>query len=455
MKNKIYRFIHKISFVLVVSFVFLTLQLQNAYSQEEEIICPPNSSLSGDQCLCNSGYVAINGQDVCVLESQVCAKYGPSHLVGVDCVCNDGYGILPGGSTCQNLSNACAGFNAIWSASKNDCICAAGLHEDTTLNKCVPDAVATSKVDDTKPTVEVKPTVSAIPTTTIETKPTIQVSSTPIPTSSTNSFAEVDDLMQTEYGKLNPNIQSVIKENKTETIKIAESPFTPEFNLYQDTDKNQPISKESIEKSMNLIPQEEQNSVNQQLDVLNAFSDSLDTEVNLQINGVGEKFEEAFIEQKYSKDLQEWKNKVSDAEKKLKLKSGVEIKEYDDAIEMESRLKTQIATLEKIVGYNHLRCLESTKVMKFENMPSDYREYFKNQSAENLFEEAAEGQSFEKASRNVIGTQAQIRELKDMLNNKYPENWKTKYLDVPNQPSREKAVQKENIFNAFEKLKNK
>jgi hypothetical protein len=448
-KNQRFLFVSALALVSITC-VFL-IQVQVSKGEGEDITCGPNSYLSGDQCLCDAGYGAASGSNDCVPNSEVCAAYGPSHRVGNDCVCNDGYKILNGGNYCESMSSACAQFDAIWSAASNDCVCKTGFHEDDTVNKCVADTpVTTPKTDATKPT-DTSPTVT---TPTTNNKSNTPVPITTPPTVAPAPLDPINTLMSSDYSKLTPQVQAVISDNQAPANQIVQAPFTPASDLYSG-DTSTPSAQESVTKSLTLVTPSEQQSAQEQLSVLSDFSDTPDSEVSISTGGMGVKLQEAFVEQKYTNELQTWNNQVQEAEKQSKLKENIDPQQYSNATEMESRLKAQIAALEKIVGYNHLRCLEATRVMKFENMPTDYRAYYKGQSAENTFNSASEGVAFDGAARNVTATTEQIRELKSKLSSDYPPNWKTKYLAVPDQPVRDKVVAPQNIFNVFEGLKNK
>jgi hypothetical protein len=455
MKKIIKRF-WRLSMMLVLSLTVAgvfnpALNFVVAQDDVSEYACPSNSHVVGDQCYCDDGYYNSGGS--CVTAATLCAPYGPSHPVGDDCVCNDGYGVLPGSSKCVSLSAECAKYNAVWSASKGDCVCSSGYHEDSSLNKCVADAPS---VPTPKPTVTTTPTVTT-PAPAVTAQPTTQ----PTQTLTTEKlqeelpFAKVDDLMEEIYGKQTPTVQAVIAENQVVVNQEVEKTIVPTVDLYSNLQTStQPVLfTEPIVQSLDLLSSADKQEAKSQMETLKSFSNSPSEELQLPGEEIVEKIHEASVQKEYTKDLKTWEQQVSEAEKDMKVKAGVDAKKYADDTEMEQRLKAQIATLEKINGFNHLRCLESTKVLKFENMPKDYREYFKGQSAENLFEEAAEGQSFEKAAANVNGTTAQIRALKDELKKNYPAGWKQNYLDIPAKPTVEnKRQQMENIFVVFDKL---
>jgi len=455
-KNQRFLFVSVLALIGAACVFLIQIQATRGEDNPSDITCGPNSYLSGEQCLCNPGYGAASGSNDCVPDSEVCAAYGPSHRVGNDCVCNDGYKILNGGNYCESMSSACAQFDAVWSAAANDCVCKTGFHEDDTVNKCVADtpaATTTPKTDATKP-ADTNPT-GTTPTTNNQSNTVVPITTPPIVAPA--PLDPVNTLMSSDYSKLTPQVQAVISDNQAPANQIVQAPFTPSNDLYSSVQEGstQPTAQESVAKSITLVSPSEQQSAQEQLSVISDFADTPDSEVSISAGGMGVKLQEAFVEQKYTNELQTWNNQVKEAEQQSKLKEGVNPQQYSNDMEMESRLKAQIAALEKIVGYNHLRCLEATRVMKFENMPTDYRAYYKGQSAENTFNSASEGVAFDGAARNVTATTEQIRELKSKLTSDYPPNWKTKYLAVPDQPVRDTVAAPQNIFNVFEGLKNK
>lgn len=460
MKSK--RFFKGLIFINLLGLIF-SFQTPITHS-EDYYECPANSHWGGDQCYCDSGYVSTDGSN-CISEASICAPYGPSHLVGTDCVCNDGYAILEGSSKCQSLSAACAKYNAVWNAGIGDCSCPSGTHLNDSTGMCVSDAPKTTTPTTTTPTTTNTATTS--PTTTATTTPktttTTTQPTTPSATTSTepvsagvntseSPFEAVDQLMADNYAKLDTQTQTVIAENQTIIPQIVEETFVPNTDIYNTLSAD--ISfKEPITESLATLPKAEQNLAKQQLAVLETFNDG-SNEVQLTGQSVIKKIHETFVDENYEKQMSEWTVAARQAESSKKLKAEVDAKKYEDDLEMERRLKMQIAALEKINGYNHQRCLESTKKLKFETMDKDYKAYFNNKSAEDMFEEASEGTAFVAAVANANGASKQIKELKDELKRKYPSGWKSQYLDIPAKPNREKISQtEENIFKVFEKLR--
>ncbi len=444
---------------LAILVFFMAWAQAPATHSEDYYECPANSHWGGDQCYCDSGYVSTDGSN-CVSEASICAPYGPSHLVGTDCVCNDGYAILEGSSKCQSLSAACAKYNAVWNAGIGDCSCPSGTHLNESTGMCVSDVPKTTTPT---PTTTTTPTPTTTTTKPVETTTTTGVSATPEPakvtteeikTEESTPFAAVDQLMADNYAKLDQQTQTVIAENQTIIPQIAAQTFEPTPDIYNSNVLSADISfKEPIVESLNTLPKAEQNIAKQQLAVLETFNDG-SNEVQLTGQSVIKKVHETFVDETYEKQLNDWRVAARQAEATKKLKEGVDAKKYDDDLEMEQRLKMQIASLEKINDYNHRRCLESTKKLQFDTMDKDYKAYFNNKSADNMFEGAEEGTAFTKATANANGASKQIRELKDELKRKYPSGWKNQYLDLPSKPNREKISQEdENIFKVFEKLR--
>lgn len=450
MKSKFFR---GLIFINLLCFIF-SFQIKITHS-EDYYECPANSHWGGDQCYCNSGYVSTDGHN-CISEASICAPYGPSHLVGTDCVCNDGYAILEGSSKCQSLSAACAKYNAVWNASIGDCSCAKGTHLNESTGMCVSDEPKT-----TTPTTTITTNAPTTNTTTKTPNTTTESVSTVVNTDTTTEnkkndnsespFKVIDQLMANNYATLDQQTQTIIKENQNIIPKIVEKTFVPNTDIYNNLTDD--ISfKEPITASLSTLNKTEQNIAQQQLAVLETFNDG-SNEIQLTGQSVIKKIHETFVDETYKKQIREWETLARQAENSKKLKTGVDAKKYEDDLEMEKRLKIQIAALEKIQGYNHQRCLESTKKLKFETMDKDYKAYFNNKSAEDMFDEASEGTAFVAAVANANGASKQIRELKDELKRKYPNGWKKQYLDIPEKPNREKISQTdENIFKVFEKL---
>ncbi len=445
-------------FVLLILNTFTLPQLVKA--QEEEVTCPANSSFSSGQCLCNSGYVSSGGN--CVTEAVACAPYGPSHLVGNDCVCIDGYGILSGSSKCVSLSAACAQYNAIWSSAKGDCVCASGTHEDAASGKCVADAPVTAPTPTPAPAptpVSPEPTPAPTPTPISVPAATDNLASEPTntaPAIEVNPFAQVDSLMETKYQNLSPAVQTVIEENKKILSDLSEQTYSPQIDLIAVLDQKTtaPLVNETILKSLTVAPPSNLFDIKAQQTVLENFSDQAASEVEIKGEEIVPKLHEAFVRQNFPQELKDWQKQFDEAKKDKKLKAGVSTKELEDGMEMENRLKWQIAELQKIVGYNHLRCLEATKALQFDTMSKDYKQYFNGQSADNMFEEAAEGQAFSGAAKNASAGATQLRELKEQLKRQYPADWQLRYYDVSAKPDLNKELrQTENIFKVFEKLK--
>lgn len=399
----------------------------------------------------------------------VCAAYGPSHPVGNDCVCNDGYGILSGSNKCVSLSAACAQYDAIWSAAKGDCICPSGKHEDKVSGKCVADIVPVpAPAPAPAPTPVPTPAPAPSPTPTVAPVPAPEPVNVPVATpqpapsvaepvqETANPFTPVDVLMENQYKTLAPAVQTVIEENKEAVNVLSQEVYTPSEDLLSvlKTESSAPLVSAAITQSLIIAPPDNLTEARAQQAVLSNFADEGPAEIEIKGEEMVTKLHENFVRQNFPAELKDWQKQLDEAKKDGKLKPGVDAKSLENSVEMESRLKWQIAELDKIVGFNHLRCLEATKTLQFDTMSKDYKQYFNGQSADDMFNAAAEGQAFERAAKNASATARQVRELKDKLKEQYPDGWQEKYYDIAEKPDLNKKLQqKENIFKVFEKIK--
>jgi len=457
---------------LPILILLLCLLLTPSYSkaQDETISCPANSYLSGDQCLCNSGYVSPSGSSGCIPESQACSAYGPSHLVGNDCVCDSGYGILPGSGICQSLSAACAKYNAVWSDSAGDCICPSGWHEDTAANTCVQDEPTPKKTDSTPPAENVPVETTDIPDDipTAEKpviQPVIDENTIPVitkielpPVPADNKFTILDDLMQPVYDQYPPAQKTFVIEAQPLLEERATQDFPPILDMY-DLKFNEPLKLGPvITESLTLTSAEAQQIASQQLNTISEFSSSDTKEITINSQSVLETVAENLTDQAFMQELIDYHQQVTDAKKNLVVKPGVDKEKLATDLEIEKKLKWQIANLEQIIRYSHMRIVEVTSHLRqlgpsqtqvnFDQMPSDYREFFHQQSGSSDFEETEEGIQFNKAFANAVGASQQIKDLKTTLQKNYPAGWQEQYFDLPAKPTRSNTRQKidKNIF---------
>jgi hypothetical protein len=82
-------------------------------------------------------------------------------------------------------------------------------------------------------------------------------------------------------------------------------------------------------------------------------------------------------------------------------------------------MKLQIASLEKTLRMNHMRNLEITKAITFEQQSAEYRAYWKTQ-VQNDFDASAEGIEFNRTSMNIDSISPQLREIKKRYKSAYP-----------------------------------
>ncbi|MEI8337588.1 MAG: hypothetical protein WCF92_00395 [bacterium] len=149
----------------------------------------------------------------------------------------------------------------------------------------------------------------------------------------------------------------------------------------------------------------------------------------------------------FQEKLKAWEKSVSDADAKNLFKDGANKEEFKTKIQEEKNIKLQIAQAEKLLGLTHVRVLESTKTFKFENQSAEYKAYWKQPVDNNAFDDTTGATAFNAATANVSGLTAQIRDLKQKLQDNYPTDWKLKYLAVAEKPVREQGTGIINIFN--------
>jgi len=149
----------------------------------------------------------------------------------------------------------------------------------------------------------------------------------------------------------------------------------------------------------------------------------------------------------FQEKLKAWEQSLKEAEVKSLFKDGANKDEFKIKIQEDKNIKLQIVEAEKLLGFTHVRVLESTKTFKFENQSAEYKAYWKQPVDNNAFDDTTGATAFNAATANVSGFTAQIRDLKKKLQDNYPTDWKAKYLAVPEKPVREQGAGTINIFN--------
>jgi len=449
--------------ILFLYIITITSMPALSIAQEEyteEITCPANSYLSGDQCLCDPGYIVPAGGSSCVPESQACNAFGPSHLVGTDCVCNDGYAIIDGGGVCQSLSAACAGYNAVWSDAAGDCVCPAGWHEDTAANICLqdpppePEPTSNPTITNTNLPTADNPIINPV----IPDEQLPVITQIELPPTDNNNFQIIDDLMQPVYDQYPPALKTFVIEAQPQLEQEAAKPYAPQVDLYN-IKFNEPLNfKDLIGDTLPLVDPTTATTAQDQLATISQFSDNKLNEQALTQPGIIETFVTNTTDKKYIQELIQYHQQVATANQELTVKTGVDRDQFATNVEMEDRLKWQIANLEKILRYNHMRIIEVTSHLRqlgpdqtqivFEQMPSDYQEFFDGQSGSSDFEEAEEGLEFNRAFANITGATQQLKDLKATLTKSYPTGWRDQYLDLPPKPQRDTIKQQidQNVF---------
>ncbi len=168
------------------------------------------------------------------------------------------------------------------------------------------------------------------------------------------------------------------------------------------------------------------------------YSDlSGDGEVSITSNKTLNNIKDGATEAVFQEKLQAWQQSINTAEQSGQFKDESSKQEFLQKVQEEKDLKTQIATAIKLVGFNHLRVLESTnKEFKFDFQSAEYKAYWKNPVDNNPFDDTTSATTFNKVSKNASAYSAQVRTLEDTLKAKYPSDWKVKYLVVPPKPVR-------------------
>ena len=149
---------------------------------------------------------------------------------------------------------------------------------------------------------------------------------------------------------------------------------------------------------------------------------------------------EGATEAVYLKSLLEWQQLLNLAEVQAQFKAGADKNAYATKVQEEKNIKAQIMNAEKLLGFTHVRALESTKQFKFEFQSKEYQAYWKQPVESNAADDTQNAVAFNAATANINGYMSEIRDLKQKLENNYPSDWKAKYLNVPEKPKREKTT---------------
>jgi uncharacterized pyridoxamine 5'-phosphate oxidase family protein len=182
------------------------------------------------------------------------------------------------------LSAECAKYDAIWSASKGDCTCKAGWHEDASLGRCVLDTpppapkteVKTVEVTKTEPVVTTPEKVDVVAQEDVNknlisqerTQADIDIQSTE------NVFENVDAIMATYYNNQPVEVQQVIIESKPVLSELSKETFKPALDLSAIVEENNISFKEPIVKLTEILPIVERQEVQQQISTFSNFGDN-------------------------------------------------------------------------------------------------------------------------------------------------------------------------------------
>lgn len=113
-----------------------------------KILCPSNSYLSNNQCVCNTGYIMRN--NTCITHTEDCKSEYSNNVYGTkndkgssDCYCNSGYTWNDGKTACVEDS-PCPDMTNGYLASDEKCYCKDGYIWDNVNSKCIAQPVIES-----------------------------------------------------------------------------------------------------------------------------------------------------------------------------------------------------------------------------------------------------------------------------------------------------------------------
>jgi len=445
----------KKTFVIIITLIFWTTFLPSSvFSQEEEEYhCEiPNSHPVGNKCYCDDGYVNYNGK--CRTPEAVCRSLNAHYSAAKgDCYCDDGY---------EEKNNYCVKKgenitpeqNREMEQNKNS-VENSGEQELPAKQKIEDENINSETTENNQKQEPEEPMQAEIDLDSAESNFTVD--------------EKIETIMDEYYSKHDPKTQAVIKENASKIERIKDDSLEPQSDIYAEVEADSEgniIIKPfeiPIEKSFELLDKDEKKEAEDQLDVISDFSNLGDEqEVSLkEKKDVMEVVRDQLIDENFNKKTEEWEKKFKEAEKNNKFKDGITKETVETEEEMEKRLKWQIATIKKAIGYEHLRVVETTGVVKMDKMPqpvnfdrmsSDYKEYFDNKAAVDDNEWSSQGVAFNNSVRNITGMSKQLKDLKEALKKQYPREWKKKYLDIPEKPNKEKERKESgSVFDLLEK----
>lgn len=443
----------KKAFVLILTLIFWTTFLPSGvFSQEEEYYCEiPNTHLVGDKCYCDEGYINHNGK--CRNPEAVCRSFNAHYSVAIkNCKCDEGY---------EEKNNYCVKKGEeITPEQKREMEQA----ENSGSNEEGQGLQAKQKNEESVGGEKNENDKIQQPREKTETD-------TEVVSENTEKKVSVEDklkmIMDDHYSKYDSETQEVVKKNSDKIKNLKEKSLKPQDDIYGDieSDSDDRIIiapfEIPIEESFELLDEKDKKEAKDQMKIISDFNSGDEQEVSLkEEKSISDLVTEQIVDEEFKKETKAWEEKFEDAKKNNKFKEGKTKKDFETEEEMEKRLKWQIATIEKSIGYEHLRIVETTGIVKmdkmhqpisFGTMSADYKKHFNNKSAVDDNEWSSQGVAFNNSYRNIVGMGKQLKDLKETLKKQYPKDWKLKYLDVPAKPTREEQERKiGNVFNAID-----
>jgi hypothetical protein len=439
----------KKTFVVILTLIFWTTFLPSSvFSQKDgEPYCEiSNSHVVGDKCYCDDGYINYNGK--CRTPEAVCRGFNAHYSAAIkDCKCDDGY--VEKNNYCVKEGEKITPEQKK-EMEKNKNSAGDGNEQVSSAKQKSEDSVNDEKKEgDGTRQLEEKTNVDSDSSEAGE-KLTVE--------------EKFKKMTEEHYSKYDPETQEVIKKNSDKIKELKETSLKPQDDIYGDIEGDSddgiiiaPFNV-PIEESFGSLNEEEKKEAEDKLEFISDFNLGDDQEISLkEEKNVMERVRDNAVDEEFVKETKNWNKEMKEAEKNNKFKEGITKKDFEIEEGMEKRLKWQIATIKKSIGFEHLRIVETTGIVKmdkmhqpisFGTMTGEYKRYFKNKSAVDDNEWSSQGVAFNNSYRNIVGMGKQLEVLKKSLKEQYPKDWKRRYLDVSARPTKED--QEEKIGNVFD-----